>query len=372
MQWLPVLVASVVDYNHLMPASHLVPPPSFSTGTEAALWGIVALVLVLPLTIRAIEENIEAFLLVAGTLCVSVSSRWSLPLVEDSLKEPVPITLTVLVVGLAFHFCRRLIDQWFRLILRLIPRRLALFLLVVGLGLISSGITAIIAALLLVEAIHLLHMSRRQEINITVLACFSIGLGAVLTPLGEPLSTIATAKLHEDFWFLGRLMWPWVVPGIIALGLAAAFSRRHHGGPTLDDTDRRENLSAIFWRSARVFVFVGALVLLGTGLAPLADRYVPMLPASGLYWANCISAILDNATLVAAEITPAMSQTQLKAVLLGLLLSGGMLIPGNIPNIISASHLRIRSGEWARSAFFPGIILLVVYFAAWQIFGQNN
>ena len=40
-----------------------------------------------------------------------------------------------------------------------------------------------------------LPVSRGDKISVTVVACFSIGLGAVLTPLGEPLSTIATSKL---------------------------------------------------------------------------------------------------------------------------------------------------------------------------------
>lgn len=333
-----------------------------------ALWALVLLVLILPLAVKAVEENIELFLLAAGATAVSCANRWSPALAFESLREPVPITLTVLCVGLAFHYGRRKLDGWFRRILRVIPQRWALFLLVAGLGLISSAITAIIAALLLVEAITILRLSRKQEVNVTVLACFSIGLGAVLTPLGEPLSTIATAKLHGDFWLLGRLMWPWVAPGLIALGLAAAFTRHHHGGPTLEDTDRHETLWAVFLRAFRVFLFVGALVLLGAGLSPLADRYVPMLPAWALYWVNCLSAVLDNATLAAAEITPALSHGQLKAVLLGLLLSGGMLIPGNIPNIISAGHLKIRSREWAIAAFWPGICLLSVYFTAWLLF----
>ena len=335
------------------------------------LWGVVVLVLVLPLAVRAVEENIELFLLAAGALAVSLCSRWSAALAGESVTAPVPIALAVLAVGLALHYGRRVLDAWFRRVLKRLPRRLLLFLLVAGLGLVSSALTAIISALLLVEAIHLLKLPRKQETAVTVLACYSISLGAVLTPLGEPLSAIATAKLRGDFWFLGRMMWPWVVPGILALGIAAAMTRARHGGSTLGDRDRRESLDAVFRRAGKVFVFVGALVLLGTGLSPLADRYIPRLPAGGLYWANCLSAVLDNATLAAAEITPAMSHDQLKAVLLGLLLSGGMLVPGNIPNIISAGHLRIRSREWARSAFLPGIILLSVYFLAWLLSAQT-
>ena len=60
------------------------------------------------------------------------------------------------------------------------------------------------------------------------------------------------------------------------------------------------------------------------------------------------SAVLDNATLVAAEISIKMSELQVKAVLMGLLISGGRMIPGNIPNIISAGKLKIRSSEWIK------------------------
>ncbi len=75
-----------------------------------------------------------------------------------------------------------------------------------------------------------------------------------------------------------------------------------------------------------------------------------------------ISAILDNATLTAAELSPAMSETQIQAVLMGLLISGGMLITGNIPNIISANKLSILSKEWARLGLPLGLILMGLYF----------
>jgi predicted cation transporter len=48
---------------------------------------------------------------------------------------------------------------------------------------------------------------------------------------------------------------------------------------------------------------------------------------------------------------------------MGLLISGGMLIPGNIPNIIAAGKLKIRSRTWARYGVPLGLVLLVVYFA---------
>ena len=52
--------------------------------------------------------------------------------------------------------------------------------------------------------------------------------------------------------------------------------------------------------------------------------------------------------LAAAEISIKMSELQVEAVLMGLLISGGMMIPGNIPNIISAGKLKIKSSEWIK------------------------
>ncbi len=61
-----------------------------------------------------------------------------------------------------------------------------------------------------------------------------------------------------------------------------------------------------------------------------------------------VSAVLDNPTLAAAEIGSALSVKQIKSAVLGLIIAGGMPIPGNIPNIIAAGKLEITSKEWAR------------------------
>ena len=80
------------------------------------------------------------------------------------------------------------------------------------------------------------------------------------------------------------------------------------------------------------------------------------------------SAVLDNATLAAAEIGPILSEFQIKSMLMGLLISGGMLIPGNIPNIISASKLDITSKEWARLGVPLGLVSMTIYFVILFVF----
>jgi predicted cation transporter len=103
-------------------------------------------------------------------------------------------------------------------------------------------------------------------------------------------------------------------------------------------------------------------VFLGEGFRPLIMEYVISIPPAGLYWINTVSAVLDNATLAAAEIGPVLTQQQITGALMGLLIAGGMLIPGNIPNIIAAGKLEITSSEWARLGVPLGFALMAVFF----------
>src|SRR5699024_4084736 len=101
-------------------------------------------------------------------------------------------------------------------------------LVVIVVGLISSVITAIIAAIVLVLIVSVLKLDRKSEIRLVILACFSIGMGAVLTPIGEPLSTITVSKLNADFFYLLKLLGSTVIPGVIGFGILAAFMVHPH------------------------------------------------------------------------------------------------------------------------------------------------
>lgn len=45
---------------------------------------------------------------------------------------------------------------------------------------------------------------------------------------------------------------------------------------------------------------------------------------------------------------------------MGLIISGGMLIPGNIPNIVAAARMKISMNEWISAPL--GLILMSIYF----------
>jgi len=331
-----------------------------------ALSLIFLIVLVGPFLNKKIESNLEAFLFVMGIVSATVSSAWSVDVIHEGFVAPINITLAVLAAGVLFHYLRKYIDHAMRRVLITVPLSVIVCTVIIVLGLASSIISAIIAALLLVEFITVLPLHRHAEINLTIIACFAIGFGAALTPLGEPLSTIVVSKLsgapyHADFFYLAKLLGFYVVPAVIIFGIASIFLV--HEAPedseeTLGAQEDEDKLSAVFIRAAKVYIFVMALIFLGAGFKPLIDAYVISLPSQILFWVNMASAILDNATLAAAEIGPTLNEAQIKSALLGLLISGGMLIPGNIPNIIAAHSLRIKSTEWAKLGVPLGLVVM--------------
>jgi predicted cation transporter len=123
-------------------------------------------------------------------------------------------------------------------------------------------------------------------------------------------------------------------------------------------------------RAVKVFAFVAALVLLGEGLKPLIEWFLVKVPAVALYFINVISAVLDNATLTAIEISVDMDLPKIIAIVMGLLIAGGMLIPGNIPNIVAAGRLKISMREWAVLGLPIGAVLLVVFFVILMATGK--
>ena len=323
---------------------------------------IVIVVLVLPFTNKKVERNLEMFLFVMGVSSVLVSNQMSWGLILKALEEPLMIAAAVLIFGLLFKRCNDLITTNIHQIQKLVPHKLLVFLIVVVLGLISSLITAIIAALFLVEIVGVLKLKRKDEIALTIITCFSIGLGSALTPIGEPLATIVVSKLGVDFWYLLRNFGIYIIPTVIALGIFAAFFVKDQGAEAaISRNGESESYNAVIFRAFNVYLFVMALTFLGTGLKPVIDRFVLGLPSEILYWINMISAVLDNATLAAAEISDKMSSRQIKAILMGLLISGGMLILGNIPNIISANKLDIPSKEWAKVGIPLGLTIMLVF-----------
>jgi len=350
---------------------------------------IFILVLVLPFKVKKIEENLEVFLFICGVAALSVASfailhgetfGWTTAIVIEALTAPVMITTVagipvgivqiVLIMGLIIYFAHTQIQAAIQTMVNRVPLCIIVFFLICGLGIVSSIISAILAAIILVEIICALPLGRQEKIGVTVISCFSIGLGAALTPLGEPLSTITISKLsgdpyHAGFTFLFDLLGIYIIPGIIALGILGVVFLQRQGVVSEEGQECRlvrESIRNVVLRAGKVYLFIMALVFLGEGFKPLILEYIIQIPSEGLFWVNIVSAVLDNATLAAAEIGPQLTLIQIKSALLGLLIAGGMLIPGNIPNIIAAGKMGITSKEWARYGVPLGLALMLIFF----------
>jgi len=355
---------------------------------NSVLLVIFLAVLILPFRIKQVEHNLEVFLFACGVAALTVSgfaaipgetTGWSLAIVGEALLAPLKITTLfgipvgivqiVLLVGLIIYGLHHRLESAVVSMVGRFSLRAIVFSLIVILGLVSSIISAIIAAIILVEILNALPVVKKAKAEIAVVACFSIGLGAGLTPLGEPLTTIVISKLsgapyHAGFTFLFDNLAIYIIPAVVALGFAGVFlfNRRHTGDMKLECIIERESLREIFIRAAKVYLFIMALIFLGEGFKPIILAYIIHIPSAGLFWVNLVSAVLDNATLAAAEIGPALSLQQIVSALMGLLIAGGMLIPGNIPNIIAAGKLEITSREWAEAGIPIGLVLMGVFF----------
>lgn len=326
---------------------------------------ILLLTLMLPILVKKVEQNLELFLLIMGFSASVISGVFSGETVIHILQNKFlyMIAGAVLAGGIIFKTFNSKISNAVKFLVEHSSLRIFIFLMIVVLGLVSSVITAIIASLILVEIINVLPLNRKDKISINIIACFSIGLGASLTPIGEPLATVLVSKLNIGFWYIVQQFGILIISGIVALGIIGIFFARKG---SLEENQNKEAVNetnkTILVRALKVFIFVIALELLGGGYKVIIDTYIVKLSSQLLYWANMVSAMLDNATLATAEISVNMSLIQIKSILLGLLISGGMMIPGNIPNIISADKLKIRSAEWMKLGIPVGLIMMGAYY----------
>lgn len=324
---------------------------------------ILLLVLFIPFSIKIVERNLEVFLFFMGICAAWATEILDYSLIVKVLQEPVKITLAVLTAGFLFRWLKHPLERSLRKISESMPYPFFFYLVVVNLGLFSSFITSIISALILVIIINVLQLDRPSEVKLVIISCVSIGLGSALTPIGEPLSTVVISKLNEDFFFLIKLIGREVILGVIMLGIIAAlFVEPRFKKVSLSRKSEPETYTEIIFRAGKIYLFVMGLTLLGAGFQPFIDTYIIGLDPNLLYWLNIISAVLDNATMAAAEISPAMPDQTIKMVLLGFVISGGMLIPGNIPNIIAAGKLKITSTEWAKFGLPFGFITMIIYY----------
>ncbi len=354
--------------------------------SELVLFLTLCLLLVCPLVSKRIERSIEAFFLAVG-IAVSLATgklisggHPNLDLIGNALLAPVvmhesiPIGIfqAVLALGLVFHYLGHKVYEGIdRLGKRVGIAALAL-MLTLALGLSSSVVTVIISSLIASQVMLALPASRTNKVVATIAMCYAIGIGGALTPIGEPLATIATQKLsgppyHAGPLFLFNLLAVYVIPLVVVYSLISYLCLRRARAYVLSDessarTYHAESLRNVIVRAVKVYAFVVALVLIGESYDVLVDRYFRHMSPDLLYAAGIISAVVDNATLTAAMIGPELNLAQIRMFLMSLLIAGGFLIPGNIPNIIASSVIGIGFREWARYALPMGLPVFAATF----------
>ncbi len=329
---------------------------------------ILALLLFGPLAVASIEHNIELYCLALGVLATLLGTGFTRALILDALHEPIAISIAVMVAALLFGWTRPALDRGFRHLRRRVSRPVLTAASIFVIASVSSIITAIVGALVLVEVIGLLHFPSDKRVRVTVAGCFAIGMGASLTPLGEPLSTLAARALDLPFMGLFQMLAPWVLPGVLASSVVAGAFARGEYDEAPAGVHVHQSYAAIFVQAVKVFAFIAGLVLISHAYGPIANEYVSKMSNDLLFWANTVSAALDNATMVALEVH-GMTIPRAREAILSLLVSGGMLIPGNIPNIVSAGALRIGSAAWAKIGVPMGLVMLGIYFAVIKMAG---
>ena len=348
--------------------------------TYSPLWvnvllGIVAVnLLVWPLVSRRVESHLELFLLAVGAAAVTISGGWSGGFVKETLVSPVNVSFIVIVVSVIFNNYSRYIFRILFIFFRALEPRYSFALLVLLLGMTSSLVSVTVAALVLAEVLKVVNLEREATVKITVFACYAIGLGAILTPLAEPLGLVINKALsgaphYADFFFLLRHFFGWIFPAVVALACAAGYAARNAGATlSMHIREDKEPYSSMLRRTLHIYMFVAALNLISTGLRPLAQSTIVHLGGKVLFFANAVSVIIDNATLAAIEIVPTISLTDLTYMIIGLAAFGSMLVQGNLPNIVAAEKLGIKSREWALVAVPTGLVLMGGYFICLLIF----
>ena len=250
---------------------------------------IFIVVLVGPFLNKKIESNLEAFLFLMGVISATFSNAWSTEVIHEGFIAPINITLAVLGAGVLFHYLRKYIDHAMRRVLITVPLSVIVCTGIIILGPRVEHNFSDHCGAVASRIHHRVAAAPPRRVNLTIIACFAIGLGAALTPLGEPLSTIVVSKLsgapyHADFLlFVQSCSRFYVVPAVIVLGIAGIFLVQEAPEDTeesLAPRKRKTSSARYSFSAGKVYIFVMALIFLGAGFKPLIDAYLHQAPVA--------------------------------------------------------------------------------------------
>jgi len=334
------------------------------------LIAILIILLIAPLISKRVEENLEIFFFFLALLTITLVGKWSEAILLEATLAPLTVSgfplgifQVVIIAGIIFVKFEKEIN----LFLAKRSNPLSVLAITLTLSLLSSLISVIVASVIFSEVIRNMKIGNRKKV--LILGAYSLGLGAALTPIGEPLSTIAVHKLagdpyHADFFFLFNLLWDYVIPIILILNLYLFLLVKRSKVEEREEVKIKQSYREALLRAFKIYLFIFSLILLGEAFKPLVEEYIRFLEPEFLFLFGAISSAVDNATLTAAIISPELTILQIKSFLISLLISGGFLIPGNVPNIIIAYTHKIGFKDWAKMALPIG---LPIFFSSFFI-----
>ena len=335
---------------------------------------ILLIILILPVIWKRVEENLEIFFLIMGIIASIVSGSLGIKLIQQALLAPllirnIPIGIfqVVLISGLIFSKYIKNVENIIKRFEKRVSIPLMSSLIIFISGLFSSLISAIVASVIIAEVSRVIPMERKSKVIFLIISAYSIGMGASFTPVGEPLSTILVEKLsgepyHAGFFFPFYILYDYIIPIIITLSFISFFVVKRSRRDERNDMGYKLTYMDAIMKALRIYIFIFSLTLLGSSFEIIVNKYIIHLSSPLMYLFGATSAFLDNATLTAAIISPYMSILQIKSFLISLLISGGFLIPGNIPNIVIAYSHKISFREWARIAIPIGLPFFILFF----------
>ncbi len=228
-------------------------------------------------------------------------------------------------------------------------------------------------------------VTRRDYTACAVLYAAAIGISALLTTVGEPLSLFLARTLGQGNGYLLRTFGPIVALNILALACGAwMLARRakplheHAEERMMRDVHRAErtrlarkegtavadalasveefeqethdfshHLDDVLHSTSKLYFFILGLLLFSEAVRPLADLLLARLPLPGLFFGNALSAVADNALLGLLEIQRGMPRERVLVAGLSLAFWGVGLVPGNVCNVVLKEKLKIPFGRWA-------------------------
>jgi predicted cation transporter len=237
---------------------------------ELGLYVIIVAVLVGPLVIKRIKQNLEAFLFLMGICAIAISRSWHIDSIEDAIQSPVVLgmVLSMLLAGAIIRYRGMHFKSLNHVIGDKITQKVIFFEVVVVLGLLASIVTPVLPFFVLVEVVNLLPLERPTRTILMTLAGLSVALGASLGPGGGPYSVIALTKMQGDILptshlYLTGVLSAYLLPCILLLGLISTVLPARTTLREMPVSEERVTFKGAATWCVRASMFMVALLLVG-------------------------------------------------------------------------------------------------------------